>query len=115
MQLMLVVSDQMQGEVHQIDYSNTLFKDPLESKVYMALPKHFNKKITNKVCRFIEILSGLRESQRIWYNVMYGNLINLGLNLLQAAPCVLFDQRVAVLFNFDEFLTVGDDKKELHN
>lgn len=111
--LMLAIAAQKQWEVHQIDYSNAFLQGTLDREVYMTVPKFTAGDYSNKVCRLNKTLYGLRESPRVWYNLLSSNLIDIGLKPLESAPCVFVGPKVMVLCYVDDLLVMGDCEKAI--
>lgn len=111
--LMLAIATQKQWEIHQVDYSSAFLQGTLHREVYMTIPKYMEGNYSKKVCKLKKTLYGLRESPRIWYDLLSRDLMSIGLMPLKNAPCVFVQNRVIVLCYVDDLLLLGEDEEDL--
>lgn len=89
--------------------SSALLRDELQQKVYMRIPKYMAHASENKVFLLNKTIYGLRESPRIWYDLLSWDLINVGLTPLRTAPCVFLKEKVLLQCYAGDLLLLEED------
>ena len=76
----------MDWELTQMDVKGAYLNGQLEEEVFMRQPEGFEDG-TNRVCRLIKTLYGLKQSGREWNKILNSRLTGQGFNQLNADPC----------------------------
>lgn len=68
-----------------------------------------------KVLKLLRSLYGLRESSRVWYELLVEELKQAGFNEMQNAPCVFLGEHVVVLIYVDDILVLGSVPEQIES
>jgi hypothetical protein len=71
--------------VHQVDYSQAYLNAPLDKVVYMEQPEMWHDG-SNKVCKLLKSIDGLKQSGRQWNIILKEMLEQLGFKIVISLP-----------------------------
>jgi Reverse transcriptase (RNA-dependent DNA polymerase) len=70
-QILLSVAVNNDWNLHQMDVKNVFLQGTLEEKIYMTIPpEHKREGTSNLVCRLNKFIYGLKQSPRVWYEIL---------------------------------------------
>lgn len=72
--------------VQQYDVTTAFLNGLLQEEIYMSLPKGFGE--TNKVCRLIKSLYGLKQAARVWNSTIHETLVNINFVQSKVDKCL---------------------------
>ncbi len=75
-------------EVIQADFTTAYLNAKLDEPVYMQQPPGLEEGSNQTVWKLIRVLYGMKQSGKLWYNVLKGALKNLGYRPAVTDPCV---------------------------
>lgn len=113
-QLMISLATQRKWDVHQVDYSNAFVQEKLKRDIYMSIPDMMNGDHEGKVCKLERTLYGLRESPRVWYELLSESLTKLGLTAVESCACIFKGEYFPLLCYVDDLLILGKDEKSIN-
>jgi len=111
--LMLILSVILDLKSTQVDYTATFVQAPIDTDVYISLPKgweHLNKMgllqpfKAGHVLKFNRSLYGMCQSPRNFFNHLKGNLIKSGFAQSKTDPCLFFTEKVVCVVYVDDCL-----------
>ena len=99
--------------LHQVDINIAFLHGYLEEEVYMIPPLGYKKDISNKVCKLVKSLYGLKQTSRQWNQEFSGKLLGFGFVQSQIDNCLFIKRSkyifLALLIYVDDVLIVGSD------
>ena len=87
LRMLLAVAAHKRMAMTQFDVKTAFLNGTIEEEIYMSQPEGFEDG-TNRVCRLIKGLYGLKQSPRAWNHEADKSLRGLGLKQLKSDPCV---------------------------
>ena len=109
---MLALSAIHGWHVRQLDIKGAYLHGDLEEEIYMIQPPEFNDG-TDKVCKLIHSLYGLKQSGRAWYHKFRSILLKYGFEQLSVEHCLYIRVRNGkpqiISSWIDDLLLFGDD------
>ena len=76
-------------ELQQMDLVTAFLNGDLTEDIYMAIPEGLKSEApTNKVCKLLKSLCGLKQAPRQWYAKMHNFLLGIGFISSQNDPCL---------------------------
>lgn len=107
---------QMGLEIEQMDVETAFLNGQVNSEVYVKQPKGYGDE-TNKVCKLIKALYGLKESPRAWYECLDKFLISIGFVRSNVDFCLYTlrteNDTVYLLIFVDDLLICGTDQSKI--
>ena len=104
--------------IEQMDVETAFLNGKINSEVYMNQPKGYEDG-TDRVCKLIKALYGLRESPRDWYECFDEYMIKLGFRKSNVELCLYIHGKgeniIYLLIYVDYLLICGKDKTEIQN
>jgi hypothetical protein len=104
--------------LHQMDVDSAFLYGTLEETIFMEQPIGFiNEKHLNHVCRLNKSLYGLKQSPRIWNELLTQHLEQQGFKNSKSEPC-LFSKinestKIIVVIYVDDLLIASNSLKEI--
>lgn len=87
--LMLALSIEEDLHVHQMDVVTAYIQGDLSNEIYMAQPPMFQEKSeSQKVCKLLRPIYGLKQSGREWHRKLRYKLNEIGLQSSELEPCI---------------------------
>jgi hypothetical protein len=106
--LILVMTIIMGLENKQIDYTAAFVQAPIDTDVYIEMPRMFSTK--GKVWKLRKSIYGLKQSPRNYFLHMKQKLEKLGFTQSNADPCLFISTTVICLIYVDDALLVYKDQ-----
>jgi hypothetical protein len=106
--LILVMTIIMGLENQQIDYTAAFVQAPIDTDVYMEMPRMFSA--SGKVWKLHKSIYGLKQSPRNYFLHMKQKLQQLGFTQSNADPCLFISTTVICLLYVDDALLVYRDQ-----
>ena len=107
--LILVMTVLLGLENQQIDYTAAFVQAPIDTDVYIQMPKLFASE--GKVWKLKKSIYGLKQSPRNYFLHLKGKLEKLGFTQSTADPCLFISPTVICLVYVDDALLVYRDTK----
>ena len=102
-------------DIRQLDVKGAYLHGDLEEEIYMVQPAEFSDN-TDKVCRLIHSLYGLKQSGRAWYFKFKNILLKYGFKQLDVEYCLYLRERngkVQIVSAWiDDLLTFGETPED---
>ncbi len=116
----LAVTAHQDLELQQMDVVTAFLNGDLEEDIYMAVPEGLKTNATsNKVCKLLKSLYGLKQSPRQWYFKMHKFLIKIGFTSSSNDPCLyirhLSSGIVLTALYVDDLLIAGSSSTEVQS
>jgi len=89
-------------ELKQYDAVNAFVHAPLQKKVFMRMPMGYRQ--SGKVFCLNKALYGLRESPKLWQQMLTGTLIDIGFKPIPHEPCCLTLDGILIFFYVDDIV-----------
>ena len=105
--LILIMTILLGLENKQIDYTAAFVQAPIDTDVYVEMPKLFTK--SGKVWKLKKSIYGLKQSPRNYFLHMKSKLEKLGFRQSIADPCLFISSTVICLIYVDDALLVYRD------
>ena len=105
--LILIMTILLGLENKQIDYTAAFVQAPIDTDVYIEMPRLFAT--TGKVWKLRKSIYGLKQSPRNYFLHMKSKLEKLGFNQSVADPCLFISSTVICLVYVDDALLVYKD------
>jgi len=86
--------------VHQLDVNNAFLHGELNKDVYMTIPPGVQVEGSNKVCKLLKSIYGLKQASRTWYAKLQTLLLSIGYNQATA------DYSLFIKFSSTHFTTM---------
>ncbi len=107
-------------ELQQMDVVTAFLNGDLEEDIYMAIPEGLKTNATsNKVCKLLKSLYGLKQSPRQWYFKMHAFLIEIGFISSLNDPCLYIRHQssgiLLIALYVDDLLIAGSSKAEVES
>jgi len=99
-------------ELEQMDVKTAFLHGDLEEEIYVVQPNGYEKE-KGKVCKLKRALYGLKQSPRLWYEVMHRFLDSLGYTRIHADNSVFRNGTLFVAVYVDDILICGPNKDEI--
>lgn len=116
LKILLSYCCQMGLGIEQMDVETAFLNGKVKSEVYVKQPKGYNDN-TNKICKLLKALYGLKESPRAWYECLDTFLVSLGFERSNNDSCLytLRNEKdtIYLLIFVDDLLICGKDAKEI--
>lgn len=105
-------------ELEQMDVVTAFLNGDLEEDIYMAIPEGLKTNAnTNKVCKLLKSLYGLKQSPRQWYFKMHQFLLQIGLTSSPNDPCLYIRHSsigiLLIALYVDDLLIAGSSPSEV--
>jgi hypothetical protein len=112
LRIFLAICTILNLEIHQLDISTAFLHANLPDEVYMTQPEGtVVKGKENMVCRLHKALYGLRQSPRLFYELLHNYLVEIGFTRTRSDYCIYFrkggDNKVTFLAVYVDDLSVG--------
>jgi transposase InsO family protein len=106
-------------EIHQMDVKSAFLNGDLDEEVFMEVPEGIEGIGTDKVCRLLRSLYGLKQSPRCWYQKLNTFLSEQGFTRLQSDHAVYIRQTrsslVILAMHVDDLMILTDSKEGMVN
>ncbi len=107
-------------ELQQMDVVTAFLNGDLEEDIYMAVPEGLKTDATsNKVCKLLKSLYGLKQSPRQWYFKMHEFLTKVGYTSSPNDPCLyirhLSSGILLIALYVDDLLIAGSSSTEVQS
>lgn len=104
-------------EIEQMDVETAFLNGKVRSEVYVHQPKGYEDG-SNRVCKLIKALYGLKESPRVWYECLDEFLIKLGFKRSNIDFCLYIfgagNNTMYLLIYVDDLLICGKNENEIN-
>lgn len=116
--LAIVASNNL--ELEQMDVKTAFLNGDLEEDVFMAVPEGLRESSnSNKVCKLLRSIYGLKQSPRQWYSKMHEFLLSLNFVSSRNDPCLyvrhLGSGILIIALYVDDLLIAGNSKSEIES
>jgi hypothetical protein len=102
-------------EVKQMDVKTSFLHGDLEEEIYMKQPEGFGVKGKELVCKLKNLMYGLKQSPRMWYQKFDTYMLGLGFTRSKEDHCVYFkligDHLIYLVLYVDDMLLIRNNKK----
>lgn len=116
LKVLLSFCSQMGLDIEQMDVETAFLNGKVNSEVYVKQPKGYTDG-TNRVCKLIKALYGLKESPRAWYNCLDKFLTSINFKKSTADPCLYTvkngNYTVYLLIFVDDLLICSENEMEI--
>lgn len=94
-------------EIKQLDMVTAFLNSLITSRVliYVKQPTGFEI-LEDLVCLLLQILYGLKQSPRLWYQILYNFLISIGFRRTEANHSVFIQGKIIIAVYIDNLLLV---------
>ena len=113
--MILALAVNMDWEMTQMDVKGAYLNGNLEEEVYMKQPEGYDDG-TEKVCRLIKTLYGLKQAGREWNKKLNASLMGQGFRRLDADPCAYIretDDHIEIITVWVDDLLVFADRSDV--
>ncbi len=100
-------------EVHPMDVKTAFLYRLIEGEVYVRQPTGFEHQ-SGDVCNLRQALYGLKQSPRVWYDILVAFLKSHGLKALNAGLSVFVKPSLIVTVYVDDLQITGSFLTEIH-
>jgi hypothetical protein len=98
----------------QMDVDTAFLNSELDEEIYMNQPIGFNDK-SNRVCRLLKTIYGLKQASRMWYKTLKGFLESKGLKQSEVDPCIYFSDGMIIFVYVDDIIISADSAEKMQN
>lgn len=89
--LLIAIAIEENLQIHQMDVTGAYLYGKIDQPTYMKLPHGaYENQKDRKICKLNKALYGLRQSGRIWYELLNKVLRRMGFNSSYAEPCLYY-------------------------
>lgn len=115
--MLLALAAIKKWHIQQLDVNNAFLRGVLQEEVYMSIPQGLPNVPSNKVCRLLKSLYGLKQTSRKWYEKLSNLLLTLGFKQAHSDHSLFTNitasSYTALLIYVDDIVLVGDSLSEL--
>lgn len=109
---LMAIAAKFDLEIRQLDVETAFLHGELEEEIFMTQPENFEDG-TNRYCKLLKSLYGLKQSSRVWNNTLNKKLIEFGLKRSMADQCIYFyvtDSKILIVAIYvDDILVFSND------
>ena len=117
--VLIQLSVQYKLLLHQMDVSSAYLHAEIDHEIYIDQPPGFEKGEANNVCKLRKAIYGLKQSGRMWNNVINDFLTNLDFVRSEIDHCIYFkkseDSIVYILIWVDDLIIAASDITIMNN
>ena len=107
-------------ELEQMDFVTAFLNGDLKEDIYIALPEGLKKTTdSNKLCKLLKSLCGLKQSPRQWYFKMHEFILKIGFGSSPNNPCLYIRHLsfgiALISLQVDDYLIPGTSASEVQS
>ncbi len=96
----------------QMDVDTAFLNSELKEEIYMQQPKGFHDG-TNRVCRLLKSIYGLKQASREWYKTLKDFLESIGLKTSRTDPCIYLLPGVIIFVYVDDIIIAAESDEKV--
>lgn len=96
----------------QMDVDTAFLNSDLEEEIYMEQPRGFHDG-TDRVCRLLKSIYGLKQASRSWYKTLREFLESLGLKASRTDPCIYLLPGVIIFVYVDDIIIAAESDQKV--
>ena len=112
LKIFLIHSLQNSWSMKQMDVDTAFLNSDLQEDLYMEQPTGFHDG-TNRVCKLLKSVYGLKQSSREWYNTLKKFIESQNLCRSRIDPCIYFSPGLAVFVYVDDLIISGKSSESV--